>query len=250
MVLSKNDVDRKSAPGSAGVSPVPLDQTIGLSPPESADVSPPPSPPEQSQADRSSTIVRPWRSRRYLPHFDNGASAQSLTFRLADSLPGHVLARLERELATMPSTQIAQVRRKRLEAWLDRGKGAAWLAEPQIADLVAGAIGYLEGRKYDLHAWVVMPNHVHLLISPLNNVSIASIAHALKSFTAKEANRHLARTGPFWQREYFDRAIRNLDHFLAERAYIEANPVKAGLCKRNEDWPFGSAQTLGESAGG
>lgn len=63
----------------------------------------------------------------------------------------------------------------------------------------------------------------------------------MKSFTAKEANRLLGRTGPFWQREYYDRAIRSLDHFRAEQAYIQENPVKAGICARVEDWPYSSA---------
>lgn len=107
--------------------------------------------------------------------------------------------------------------------------------------MVAEAILHLDGQRYDLHAWVVMPNHVHVLFSPLPTSTLAAVAHSLKSFTAKAANRLLGRTGPFWQREYYDRAIRNLDHFRAERAYIEANPLKARLCARIEDWPFSSA---------
>ncbi|MBM3274446.1 MAG: transposase, partial [Candidatus Sericytochromatia bacterium] len=97
-------------------------------------------------------------------------------------------------------------------------------------------------RKYHLHAWVVMPNHVHLLISPKSDSTLAAIAHSLKSCTAKEANGLPGRTGSFWQRENFDRAIRDVEHYRTEIEYIEANPIKAGLCVRIGDWPFSSAR--------
>lgn len=229
MAWQNGNADKTSLPGSAGVPPASSNQaymsrldTGGLS-------------------GSSSPIETPWRSRGYLPHFDDGVSAQSLTFRLADSLPGHVVARLERELCDRPPAEAARLRRKQFEAWLDRGVGATWLAEPSVAKVVAEAICYLAGKKYELHAWVVMPNHVHMLITPIENSAIAAIAHSLKSFTAHRANRLLGRTGAFWQREYYDRAIRNGDHLRAEWEYVEANPLKAGLCARIEEWPFSSA---------
>lgn len=182
-----------------------------------------------------------WRSRGYLPHFESSTAPQSLIFRLAGSLPTPVLAQLEQELADMPKAKADMERRKRIEKWLDQGKGVCWLAEPKIAKVVADAILHLDGARYELHAWVVIPNHVHVLFSPFATSTLAAVTHSLKSFTAKEANRRLGRTGPFWQREYYDRAIRHLEHFRTEVAYIEANPVKAGLCNRIEDWPYSSA---------
>jgi REP element-mobilizing transposase RayT len=95
--------------------------------------------------------------------------------------------------------------------------------------------------KYLLSAWVVMPNHVHLITTPLPGKRLASIMQSLKSFTANEANKILKRTGTFWMPDYFDRYIRNGRHFSAAVAYVETNPVKAGLCSRAEDWPFSSA---------
>ena len=90
---------------------------------------------------------------------------------------------------------------------------------------------------YRLHAWVVMPNHVHLLISP--RVPLPKIMHSLKGFTARDANRMLRRTGlPFWQKEFFDHWIRNDSEFERVRAYIEQNPVTAGLAAAPELYPW------------
>jgi len=184
----------------------------------------------------------PWRSRGYLPHFEGQSIPQALTFRLADSLPKHVLAQIERDIAKLPGTKTGLERRRRSQDWLDQGSGSCWLAEPSVAMVVEGAISFLDERKYHLHAWVVMPNHVHILFSPMAGSTLAAVAHSLKSYTAKEANRLLGRTGPFWQREYFDRAIRDIEHFRTEVEYIEANPIKAGLCPRIRDWRFSSAR--------
>jgi REP element-mobilizing transposase RayT len=86
-----------------------------------------------------------------------------------------------------------------------------------------------------------MPNHAHILCIPSAANSLASIMHSLKSFTSKEANKALNRSGKFWQKEYFDRYIRNARQFRNTVAYIENNPVKANLCEKPEDWPFSSA---------
>lgn len=86
-----------------------------------------------------------------------------------------------------------------------------------------------------------MPNHVHLLCTPLSGHLLAEIMHSIKSFTSSEANKMLGRKGRFWQKEYFDRYIRNARQFVRTVTYIENNPVKANLCDRAEDWAFGSA---------
>jgi REP element-mobilizing transposase RayT len=88
---------------------------------------------------------------------------------------------------------------------------------------------------------VVMPNHVHYLITRFENYELKDLLHSLKSYTAHEANKILQRTGQFWIEDYFDRYIRNQEHFRKTVQYIENNPVKAGLCKSPGDWPFSSA---------
>ena len=86
-----------------------------------------------------------------------------------------------------------------------------------------------------------MPNHVHLLCTPLLGHSLADIMHSIKSFTSSEANKMLNRKGRFWQKEYFDRYIRSARQFARTVTYIENNPVKSSLCEKAEDWPFSSA---------
>jgi REP element-mobilizing transposase RayT len=95
--------------------------------------------------------------------------------------------------------------------------------------------------RYRLFAWVVMPNHVHALLQLVPGRPLDRIVHSWKSYTAKQANRLLGRTGPFWAREYFDRVMRDDGHLVKTAAYIETNPVKAGLCASISDWQFSSA---------
>ncbi|MDX6444220.1 MAG: REP-associated tyrosine transposase [Blastocatellia bacterium] len=131
--------------------------------------------------------------------------------------------------------------RRRISAYLDQGQGSCYLKDPRVARLVQDAILYFDQDKYLLSAWVVMPNHVHLVTTPLPGKRLARIMQSLKSFTAKEANKLLAREGTFWMPDYFDRYVRNEKHFTRAVEYVENNPVKAGLCLTPEDWPFSSA---------
>jgi len=122
------------------------------------------------------------------------------------------------------------------------GKGPAWLQDSHIAKLVAQAIliGEVERHFYDLSAWVVMPNHVHLLILP--QVPVAQLMRWLKGSTARAANRVLGRTGqPFWQDESWDHYLRHSDQINRTIRYIEGNPVSAGLVGSPERWPWSSA---------
>ena len=162
-------------------------------------------------------------------------------FQLADSLPRVLLNRWQEELDGLPSDDASLERRKRIEAALDAGHGAAWLKVPEIADSVEKALLHFDSVRYRLHRWVVMPNHVQVNATPLGRCTLAEIVHSWKSFTAKKANAHLERTGPFWSREYFDRAIRDETHFANAVAYIDLNPVKAGLCVGPGDWRYSSA---------
>jgi putative transposase len=120
-------------------------------------------------------------------------------------------------------------------------RGPLYLQQPEIAQLVVTSIHKgVELGHYELGAYVVMANHVHLLIRPL--VPPDHLLRSLKGATAREANRLLGRTGePFWQKESYDHWVRNHAEFLKIRAYIEVNPVKAGLVLRPEDFRWSSA---------
>jgi REP element-mobilizing transposase RayT len=119
--------------------------------------------------------------------------------------------------------------------------GPRWLQKPEIAQSVVHVLR--EGEKfmrYELRAWVVMPNHVHIVLRPA--IDLSKIVAAIKASGARDANCLLTRSGErFWARDYFDRWIRNVDEEQRIVRYIERNPVKAGLCKSSEDWPWSSA---------
>jgi REP element-mobilizing transposase RayT len=181
-----------------------------------------------------------WHSRGYLPHFDGAEISQSVTFRLADSLPQIVLAQWKRELR-QEQGRLDVTLRKRIEAYLDQGYGSCALGHPNIATIVQDSILHFDAERYRLSAWVVMPNHVHVLMTPHQRWPLSRIIKDMKSFTSREANKHLGRKGRFWMEDYFDRYIRDRKHFAYAIAYIENNPVKARLCGSPEDWRFSSA---------
>ena len=132
--------------------------------------------------------------------------------------------------------------RRRIEQYLDAGHGECRLRRPDIARVVEGALLHFDEQRYHLLAWCIMPNHVHALIETREGFPLAEVLHSWKSFTSHEANRLLQRSGAFWQREYLDRFVRNAEHYENVVAYIEENPVKAGLAKIKTDWPWSSAR--------
>ena len=138
--------------------------------------------------------------------------------------------------------------RKRVERYVDQGHGACWLRDERIARQVEDALFHFDGVRYRLLAWVVMPNHVHVLIETRPGFPLADIIHSWKSYTAKQANQTLERVGAFWMPDYFDRYIRDEQHLVAVTNYIEQNPVKAGLVRSAGDWQWSSASA--KTAGG
>ena len=178
-----------------------------------------------------------WYSRGYLPHFDSNEVIQMIGFRLADSLPEHVYERMKIEAGPADKTKITES----VEQYLDSGHGACYLRDPRVASIVENAFLFFDNKRYRLLAWAIMPNHVHVLAEMFPNFDLPAVIHSWKSFTAKEANKVLGRTGEFWQREYFDTYIRNETHLSAAVNYIHDNPVKAGLVSKPEDWLFSSA---------
>lgn len=192
-------------------------------------------------------------SRGYLPHFKTDGATYFVTFRLAGTLPKVVLDRLQEERLTAERDMLRraghvsdQDRKKlnegfaaKIDEYLDSGAGECWLREPHIAEMVGKALRHFHGSRYRLHAYVVMPNHVHVLVTPSSGHTLSSILHSWKSFTANEANKLLDRTGQdFWQRESYDHLVRDEEDFWRISNYIRNNPVKAGLSRHPEDWPF------------
>ena len=185
---------------------------------------------------------------RRLPHWELGAASYFVTFRLADSLPEPVLEGYEFERRDILPTARHQGRKltgeevrrldelfsERIERYLDSGVGACRLARPDIAELVANALRYFDGQRYCLHAWCLMPNHVHTVFTILPAGSLDGILHSWKSFTAKQANKLLGAPGTFWQREYYDRLIRDADEYRNFVNYTLENPARAGL--KNWKW--------------
>jgi putative DNA methylase len=175
-----------------------------------------------------------WYDRGRLPHFDGGSVPQFLTFRLYDSVPQSLIEKWKQELTDVQF-------RKSVEKFLDAGHGSCYLKNPEIGALVANSLKFHDAKKYDLDAWVIMPNHLHFLVTPFEHAELSSIVHSIKSYTAHEANKILRRSGRFWQVEPFDRYIRSAKHYASVVRYIENNPVKAGLCNTAGDWMFSSA---------
>jgi putative transposase len=170
--------------------------------------------------------------RRRLPHWIPEDSIVFVTWRLAGTLPQ------PKSLLLNPGrTFLLQDRQ------LDRTTdGPQWLRNPKVASLLVEALlhGDTVRQSYDLFAWVVMPNHVHVVMKPHKKLS--EIMRWLKAATAARANQIIGRTGqPFWQREYYDRWVRDSRELASIVAYVEANPVKAGFAIRAEDWPWSSA---------
>ena len=115
------------------------------------------------------------------------------------------------------------------------------MERPEAARLVEDSFRFRHGQDYELRAWVIMPNHVHLLFKVLN-VPMSQLLVAWKGFTAKQANKVLGRRGKFWQDGYWDTFMRDTEHERRTQEYIEANPVKAGLVASRKEWLWGSAR--------
>jgi predicted dehydrogenase/REP element-mobilizing transposase RayT len=122
---------------------------------------------------------------------------------------------------------------ERLEAWLDQGAGSCLLAREDAAHLVENAMRHFDGERYILDAYVIMPNHVHVIIKPIGEHTLSDIMHSWKSFTSREIKKaYDLNDGPFWQAERFDHALRSEASLAAKREYIQQNPVKAKLAGR------------------
>jgi len=196
-------------------------------------------------------------TRGYLPHVKRQGAGYFVTYRLADSLPKGVLLKLEAERAQklralkgekdqgwFPEEEKAIIERnfrREIERQLDLCHGACHLRNPQIGSLIAANLKYFNGQRYLLYEWVVMPNHVHLIVQPMSNFLLSNILKTWKQYTSLRAKAILGLgDGPFWQPESYDHWIRNVEEHDHIARYIRNNPVKAHLCTLAENWPWSS----------
>lgn len=178
--------------------------------------------------------------RRNLPHYDAANKLQFITYRLADSLPQKVLLSIKehcsKEFKSEPEN--SKKYQKLVEKYLDSGYGSCLLAKKENAEIVIQNWQHFHKARYELISYVVMPNHVHLLIKTYETYSLSEIIHSWKSYTAHKISpkgiTHI------WQREYWDRFIRNEKHYWKAVNYILSNPRKAGLVSSDKDWPYSS----------
>jgi len=187
------------------------------------------------------------KDRDDLSHRSQEAATYFVTYGLADSLPKHVLAQIEQECHVLikktssvdectseEKRHLTQLTSERIEEYLDQGTGQCWLRNPDVAKCVVEAFHHFDADRYRLCAYCVMPNHVHVVLRPLPQHDLSDILQSWKSFTARAANKLLGESGTFWQRDYFDRRVRNEEHYRQLVKYILENPSKAKL----KDWPW------------
>jgi len=182
-----------------------------------------------------------------LPHWRQDAVTYFVTFRLGDFVPQPKLRAWAHEhecwmnahglkpgdsLDALPEKKRQEYHRrftKTFHDWLDAGMGECVLRRGDAAKIVADALCYFAGERYELDAWVVMPNHVHGLLCPLGGHALEKILHLWKSLTAHELNKLFSRAGALWQRESYDHIVRSEEQFARDRRYIRENPLKAKL---------------------
>lgn len=232
---------------------------------------------EPLSAEAKARGFRGWHERGYLPHYDKPGLIQFVTFRLWDSLPisrrgewEHLLDIAERSNAprsaraanaardgqSIRSWSIAPLdaakdearelaareQRRKLEEYLDRGHGECFLRHSRVAEIVEDTMRFHHGQRFDLLAWVVMPNHVHALFRVGDTTPLSDIMQNWKSVSAVAANKVLRRNGDFWQEDYWDTFMRDEEQTRKAIRYIESNPVKARLCREAEEWRFSSVR--------
>jgi putative transposase len=175
-----------------------------------------------------------------LPHWQQEGAVYFVTFRLADAVPRRLRTQWESErkawLRVHPEPWTAETECEyhvrfsgAMERWLDAGHGSCVLRRHDCAAFVAEALRHFDGERVVQLAWIVMPNHVHTVFVQNAAWPLEKIILSWKGFTARRINALLSRTGGFWQRDYFDRLVRDGKHFANCVRYIRKNPAKAHL---------------------
>ena len=180
------------------------------------------------------------KSRHKLPHWQQADVLVFATWRLADSLPYHLLKPWQDERTAWclrhpkpwdQSTENDYHRRfsRKIDQWLDQGIGSCVLRDPRASRIVADTLLHFDGERHETIAFVVMPNHVHVLFRPNPSFGVRKVLNAWKGFSAKEINRTQGTHGRLWQPDYWDRLIRSERHLAKCLEYIQDNPKKAHL---------------------
>ena len=266
--------------GSRVSAPAPTGSQVSAPAPQGSQVSAPAATGSQVSTPAPQPIKHPQdHCRNYLPHIEN-KQYQMITFRLNDSVPRHVVEQWKATLNHLTGSQIGsqvsvpaatgsqvselaptkspykthqqEIHRllKLIDQYEDAGIGECLLRDDSIAQIVQDTLLFNHQKKYELICWCIMPNHVHTLIAPVEGMSLSEIMYDWKSYTTHAINKALNRKGKLWMMEYFDRFIRDNDHFQKVVNYIHNNPVKAGLVADPTDWRWSSAGSyLGSQVG-
>ena len=181
---------------------------------------------------------------RHLPHWRQAGATYFVTFRLTDSIPQSKLEELrsvKREWETLRATmrtnetweELYNREMQEVERLLDQGLGECYLRSPEISAVVQESLLYFDGERCELGCFVVMPNHVHVIMRPLNPAvyPLEDLLQYSKGFTARKANRLLRRSGIFWQEESYDRILRDEEHLYNAIQYIGRNARLANLAE-------------------
>jgi len=181
------------------------------------------------------------KTRHNLPHWSQDGTTYWVSCRLADSLPQEKLHawKAERDIwarhhpepwSDADWQEYHERFGDRLESWLDAGEGECHLRRPELRAIVVKCLAHFDGERHDLGPWVVMPNHVHLLIRPREGWQLSKLMQGVKGVSAKECNALLGRVGqPFWREESFDHIVRSQAQYDRFVRYIAENPSKARL---------------------
>ena len=186
------------------------------------------------------------RKRNRMPHWDAQHAIYFLTFTLFDAIPSSVAEALAAEaeaqrehirtvrgfVTARENVAINQWLAAKIGNTLDDCHGSCFMREGAVARIVANALTHFDTRRYELLCWCVMPNHVHIVLTPLEPVD--RILHSWKSFTSKRCNSVLRRSGSFWRDDYHDRCVRDSAELSRTIDYVLNNPAGAGL----NHWPF------------
>lgn len=191
---------------------------------------------------RSQEGPQNYHCRGYLPHLEL-KPLQVVTFRLADSVPREVIDQWKCEMERQ-GTQSEEMKvrlRKLIDQYEDAGYGHCYLKDERIAKLVEDTLFFYDGTHYRLVRWCIMPNHVHVMIEPMESFTLSTILKEWKSYTSHVAKKMLGIKEPFWMQEYYDRYVRDMNHYNNAVEYIDNNPVRAGLAEEPPLWRWSSA---------
>jgi putative transposase len=191
------------------------------------------------------------KTQNHLPHWQQEGSTYFVTWRLKDSIPRDVLERLISERTEWESlhpkpwtddeeSEYHNTFSKEADRLMDMGFGECVLRNLKCRDALAKSLSLFDGERFLMHSWVAMPNHVHVLFSLVEGGSLEKVIGGWKGYSAKDINTVTGKEGALWQKDYFDRIIRNWEHMFRVAKYIRRNPEKAKL--RDEEFTLYEAE--------